>query len=737
MATDELDLVDEILGSVARATPHSATSAGSAASTGKPAAVTGEPAAVTGEPASPESITWDRTSPPASSVAEEPESQIQVRHPLARAGSKTGSKKRRAVWAVKLVLTFVIAAIATLVLVAAVALVAFSQFKDRTVPGTRVGTVDVSGLSRDQLIAKLQTSYAYLGLGEVSVTTPVGVAKITYEQAGRGPDVEAMADAAMRIGHTGNAIDDAVFMLRSAIDGQSVPIVVRVDPTAVATNVRQLLGKSSVPPTEAQVSNLNGTFALWQSTPGGRIDETVVCSAIVDLLAQSDAPAAVQVGDALVALNPKITSQDAQAAADAAERMAVALNLTWGGASPTASPSQTSIPSQTYTIDSKTVRGWISFGLRADGTYAPSVDIAPIQAYLSELSPKVATKPVEPSVVFDSAGKPSGVKNGKDGASIDVAATSQAVMTYLGSLASGANPGPSVAIVTSPISPRITPTSLSGMVVIGAWTTIFYPDISNGNGANIRVPANIFNGQIVEPGKQFSFLRYVGPVDRAHGFTLGGVIKDGKSDHTGAMGGGICSASTTMFNAAARAGLKIDERHAHYYYIYRYPVGLDATVYSSGGQTWDLKWTNDTANPIVIRGWTTRGSKSTITIQLWSMPLDRKVTFSPEYKASIVKASDRTVYVSNLKPGQQNRAEYPTMGFYTSRTRTVTDSTGKVIHLDTWSSHYSKVDGLLQIGRAKPAPSPTPGAQVPAGDAPATLAPAPNPIPAPRRRRAH
>ena len=74
----------------------------------------------------------------------------------------------------------------------------------------------------------------------------------------------------------------------------------------------------------------------------------------------------------------------------------------------------------------------------------------------------------------------------------------------------------------------------------------------------------------------------VGPIDAAHGYTMGGVIQGGKSDHTGAMGGGICSASTTMFNAAARAGLQIDERHAHFYYINRYPVGLDATVYSNG-----------------------------------------------------------------------------------------------------------------------------------------------------------
>jgi vancomycin resistance protein YoaR len=222
------------------------------------------------------------------------------------------------------------------------------------------------------------------------------------------------------------------------------------------------------------------------------------------------------------------------------------------------------------------------------------------------------------------------------------------------------------------------------------------------------VPAALLNGQVVAPGQQFSFLQAVSPIDTAHGFAMGGVIIHGKSDHTGAIGGGICSASTTMFNAAARAGLQIDERHAHSYYINRYPLGLDATVYSNGYSAMDLKWTNDTPNPIVIRGRTTKGSKSTITIELWSLPLNRTVTFSPEYKSNVLKATDQTVYTTTIPVGQQVRAEYPTDGFDTSRTRTVTDAAGNVIHSDTWISKYIRVNGLLEIGhKATPTPPPS------------------------------
>ncbi|MGD0018530.1 MAG: VanW family protein [Candidatus Limnocylindrales bacterium] len=721
MTTDELDLVDEIVG----LTPGEA------------------PGETAGQPVWRETDGFESTSPAGSSVSVAPRRRLRLRNPLSRAGS--GSRRSLAA---RLALAFAVGLIGSFVLATAAALIVITAFSNRVVPGVRVGSVDVSGLNRDQVVARLQTDYAYLGQGEVTVTTPVGAATITYQQAGRAADVEFMADEAMRIGHTGNPIDDAAYILRAAINGQSVPIAVRVDPKAVATRVRELADTYRLTARDGWVMVHSGTFAVWQSTPGSAIDEKAVSSAIVDGLAQPDAPATFQVGGAFVTLNPRVSGNDARDAIAAAERMAVDLDLTWGGdpqpVSPRPSQGQATslapIPSRTYTIDADTIRDWIVFGTRTDGSYGPSVDPARVQSYVSELAPKLTIEPVEPTVITDSSGKPASLKGGRNGASVDVAATSQVIEAYLDRLASGGSSGSTLAIVSAPISPRLTPESLSGMVVIGGWTTVFFPGVSNGWGANIRVPAKLLNGQVVAPGQQFSFLRAVGPINSAHGYTLGGVILQGKSDHTGAMGGGICSASTTMFNAAARAGLQIDERHQHYYYIDRYPVGLDATVFSNGSQVWDLKWTNDTPNPIVIRAWATNGSKSTITVQLWSLPLDRKVTFSPQFKANVVRAVDRKVYVTTLRPGQQNRAEYPTAGFDTSRTRTVTDSTGKVIHRDTWKSRYKKVDGLLQIGRSTataPPATPPPSTPVPTTAllTPATPPPAPTPTPGLRRRQ--
>jgi hypothetical protein len=94
-------------------------------------------------------------------------------------------------------------------------------------------------------------------------------------------------------------------------------------------------------------------------------------------------------------------------------------------------------------------------------------------------------------------------------------------------------------------------------------------------------------------------------------------------------------------------------------------------------------------------------------------------------KTNIVKATDSTEYVSSLPAGDKSpyRFEYPDPGFNTVVTRTVKDSTGAVIHSDTWYSKYGVVNGLLAIkGTPPPKATPTPKA---------TAAPTKPPTPTP------
>ncbi len=671
-----------------------------------------------------------------------PAASSAPRFPLAFHFSRLqiGSLSRGDTRLVGFAIAFAIGAVATLFLFSAIAFGFASSYSNRVLPGVHVGSVDLSGMTHDQSIAKLQSSFAYLSQGEVTVTTPVGVSTITYQQAGRQADVQAIADAALAVGHSGNPIADAASVAHSAAFGQDIPVVIQVDPTALAERLHALVGTTVVAPQDAQATAKGGAFTVNPSAPGSGVDEAAIGSAIIDELTKADAPADLKAGGTYVSLKPQVTDADAQAAIARAQRMIVDVTLTWN-VPPAAAPS--SWKPKTWTITADQIRGWVVFGLRNDGTYAPAVDPAQVAGYLAATTSKAAIPPVEPSVVWDATGtKPASLTAGKDGVGVDLTATTTALSAYLDTLANGGSAGSSIEVVTGPIHPQIASVdSLAGVVAIGQWTTTFFPDVSNGMGKNIRQPATNLNGQVVGPGQEFSFLGAVGTIDAAHGFAMGGVILGGKSDHTGAMGGGICSASTTMFNAAATAGLQIDERHAHFYYISRYPVGRDATVYSNGQTTWDLKWTNDTPNPIVIRAWSTYGSTSRITIQLWSLPTNRTVTWTGGAKADVVTATDNPPqYVGSIKPGVQYRAEYPTNGFKTSVTRVVADQTGTILHKDTWGSVYGVVNGQLQIGGTPPpsgspspspvAPTPTPGAPSPTPVPPTPAPPTPTPPPA-------
>jgi vancomycin resistance protein YoaR len=653
--------------------------------------------------------------------------------------SRTASKSRSqfSPASVRLVVGFAIGVFGALFLVAAAAFGLSAAYDGKILPGVHAGDVDVSGMTRDQAVVAIDTAYASLGEGQVTITTPAGSQAITYAQIGRSADSAAMADAAMTIGHGRDALSSAASTIRTFAGGGQVPLMVKLDPTEMAKTLHGLTGASLRMATDAKVLANGGEFTIAPSATGSGIDEAAIQADIIEQLLQADAPSAISVGGHFVTLNPSVTDANAQAAIDAAGKMAVEVDLTYEG--------------KTFKITPATVTGWIIFGFRSDATYGPVADPAKVATYVGTLAKDVNVSPVEPNVIY-TGGKPTGVTTGKAGKALDVSATSQAIEVYLDGLGStGSTSSSTIAMVMTEVQPSLAENpGLAGFVRIGNVVTTYFPSESNGFGTNIALPAKLLNGQVIGPHQQFSFLRAVTlngtkPISLANGWKMGGVIKNGQSNHTGAIGGGICSASTTVFQAVAVAGLQVNERHAHFYWINRYALkaqgmtiqGLDATVYSNGNTTWDMRWTNDTDYPIVIRSWTA-GSRSqgSIHVELWSMPNGRKTLFSKPSITDPVKAGDGTQYVKALPGGAKTyRKEYPTNGFNAFVSRTVTDTSGAVLHYDEWYSHYTKVDGLLQIAGTPQPPTPTPGPATPKPTPTPAITPPPTPAPTPTPRR--
>jgi vancomycin resistance protein YoaR len=378
------------------------------------------------------------------------------------------------------------------------------------------------------------------------------------------------------------------------------------------------------------------------------------------------------------------------------------------------------------------VRSWISFAATPDGRYVPVVAQDAAVPALTTLAKTINRDPTDASFLMGRDDTVVGVAAGKDGRTLDVAGTSALVAQAVLARAADAAPAqpPPVPLALTIVAPKLTTAQAQLtaplMKQISTWTTYYQPGPSNGYGANIRIPTSTIDGYVLAPGAVFDFWQAIGEVSAATGYLPGGAIIDGKSEPTGALAGGICSCSTTLFNAAARAGLEILSRANHYYYIDRYPLGLDATVFESdSGSVTTMSFRNDTAYPILIRGYNLAGA---VRFSLFSVPTGRLVTFSTPIVTNRNPGVETTEYTTSIPPGTTKRLEYPTIGMRVTVTRTVTDAAGVVIHHDVFNSNYARVDGLTLIGRAPSAGGPTPS---PSPTPVPTPSPSPTPTPPP------
>jgi vancomycin resistance protein YoaR len=617
-------------------------------------------------------------------------------------------------------LRFAVAFLVSLVAVAALgtgAIYAYEQqHAGRVLPGVRVGDVDVSGLDREAAIAKLTDAYASLGEGRVVIAASVAQLDIPYADFARRADVEAMADAALAIGRAGSPVDRAVTEVRTVLHGVAVDPRVTLDAEALARRIDAELAALELAPVDGAIRFEGEDLVITESRWGRSYDAAAVTAAILAQVGELDALSEVTVEAAMTPLQPAIDDTDIEIARTTTERVVADIEL--------------AVADESWAIETATVRSWIDFAVTPDGRIGPVADPAKVAAALEPLAAKIEQAPRNASFKIGSGGSVVGVEAGRDGRTLDTEGTVGRIAEALAARAGGrlgAAVEPALVVtkptVTTEEAERIAPL----MERISSWTTYFPISEKNGYGANIWIPTLEIDGYVVGAGETFDFWEAVGPVTREKGYKDGGAIINGRTEPFGALAGGICSCSTTLFNAALRAGLDMGARRNHYYYIDRYPLGLDATVFKSGsGSVQTMSFTNDTEYPILIRGFKIKdGSKGYVRFDLYSVPTGRTVSFSKPVVKNIRPATTRTEITTTLAPGARKQIEYPADGKDVWVTRTVRDAAGNVIHTETFYSHYSRVDGIILVGKSAPKPTPSPDPSTKPSAPPADPSPSP------------
>jgi vancomycin resistance protein YoaR len=213
---------------------------------------------------------------------------------------------------------------------------------------------------------------------------------------------------------------------------------------------------------------------------------------------------------------------------------------------------------------------------------------------IANLAEKVNKDPVNSGLKIEN-GKVTLFSLSEKGLKIDEEKSLETIIGFLKSKAMGTN----LELPYTEIEPTITADSIDNMGI----DSLLGEGRSNFRGSpknrifNIDVATNRFNGVLIRPGEEFSFVTILGEVDGEHGYLPELVIKHDKTEPE--FGGGICQVSTTAFRAAIYSGLEITARRNHAYPVSYYnPQGMDSTIYIPKP---DLRFKNDTPGYILIQ----------------------------------------------------------------------------------------------------------------------------------------
>lgn len=193
--------------------------------------------------------------------------------------------------------------------------------------------------------------------------------------------------------------------------------------------------------------------------------------------------------------------------------------------------------------------------------------------------------------------------------------------------------------------------------LLGSYTTE-YPSSNKNRCNNIENAAKLINGTVLFPGQEFSMYQKLYPITKENGFEQAGAFSEGKVVQS--IGGGICQASTTLYNAVLWAELEVTQRNPHSMAVSYVEPGMDAAI---AGTYKDLKFSNNLNAPVYIEA-VTEGKS--ITFRIFGQetrPENRSVIYKTNIIETIEPGEDVVTYDSSMLKGTGVVTQEPHKGY--------------------------------------------------------------------------
>ncbi|HEY8444250.1 MAG TPA: VanW family protein [Clostridia bacterium] len=180
------------------------------------------------------------------------------------------------------------------------------------------------------------------------------------------------------------------------------------------------------------------------------------------------------------------------------------------------------------------------------------------------------------------------------------------------------NPSVKVTVKTQPVPATVTADYLKEETYLRARFSTDYSFSSAGRKHNIQLAMKRFDGLVVKPGEIVSFNKVVGPRTAGNGFVEAKIIMGGRYEQ--GIGGGVCQASTTVYNAALLADLEIISANNHSLRVNYIEPSFDAMV---NGSWSDLKFRNNTGRNIYIHSYCTQNR---VYVEIYGLKMPYRIT---------------------------------------------------------------------------------------------------------------
>ncbi|MBP2071091.1 VanW family protein [Thermoanaerobacterium butyriciformans] len=325
--------------------------------------------------------------------------------------------------------------------------------------------------------------------------------------------------------------------------------------------------------------------------------------------------------------------------------------------------------------------------------YSPEANFKNLDIFVAGISKKIDKDPVD-AKIYVSDGKIN-ITNDISGLKVDANKTIESIKSAVKNvIMTGDKDYVEVPVTVKKVDADIKASELSmikGKIV--SFSTQFNTGDAN-RSENLAVAAKAINGKLLMSGQIFSLNKTLGPRIIQNGYKEAPVIIGNKLVPD--IGGGVCQVATTLYNAALRADLKIDERYHHTFPVGYVSPGQDATI---SGDVLDLKFENPTKYPIYIESYIS-GNNFVVNLYGYNEAPGKRIDIYSEivekYEPKVTYVDDPTLPEGTLKVDVEKHT-----GYKVNTYRLIYENNVLLKKEFLYTDIYKPVDGVIKRGTKK------------------------------------